>query len=178
MIKLSFSKGFTMRNKSLQALCLLVFLSFNLGLSACADTSAALKAESNLVQIISTAEAGKVHAFKVDIADDEAERETGLMYRQNLNSDQGMLFLFPDVAERSFWMKNTVIPLDIIYISPTGSIVSIQKNAIPQDLTPLRSFGAAVAVLEVKGGLSDQLGIKPGDKVRHPFFEGKGPKPQ
>jgi uncharacterized membrane protein (UPF0127 family) len=108
--------------------------------------------------------------FSVEIADNEDTREQGLMCRPQLAADQGMLFEFQNVAERSFWMQNTLIGLDIIYIAPDGRIVSIQKNAKPLDRTPLPSYGAASGVLEVQAGLSDKLGLKAGDIVIHPFF--------
>jgi uncharacterized protein len=112
---------------------------------------------------------GKTH-FKVEIADSFKEREQGLMCRTGLKDDYGMLFEFQNVAERAFWMKNTVSALDIIYISADGHIVSIQKNARPLDTTPLPSNGPASGVLEIRAGLSDRLGLKPGDVVEHPFF--------
>ena len=108
--------------------------------------------------------------FKVEIADSFKEREQGLMCRTGLKDDYGMLFEFPNVAERAFWMKNTVSALDIIYIGADGRIVSIQKNARPLDTTPLPSHGPASGVLEIRAGLSDKLGLKPGDRVEHPFF--------
>lgn len=108
--------------------------------------------------------------FSVEIANNEDTREQGLMCRPQLAADQGMLFEFQNVAERSFWMQNTLIGLDIIYIAPDGRIVSIQKNARPLDRTPLPSNGAANGVLEVQAGLSDKLGLKAGDVVIHPFF--------
>lgn len=131
--------------------------------------------EREALQILS---GGVTHAFQVEIADDEPERETGLMNRDNLPAGQGMLFLFPDARERAFWMKNTHIPLDIIYISKSGEVISIQKNTMPMNETPLHSFGPAAAVLEINGGQADALGIKPGDRITHRFFEGKGPMPQ
>ena len=112
---------------------------------------------------------GTTH-FKVEIADSFKEREQGLMCRTGLKDDYGMLFQFQNVAERAFWMKNTVSALDIIYISPDGHSVSIQKNARPLDTTPLPSNGPASGVLEIRAGLSDKLGLKPGDRVEHPFF--------
>ncbi len=131
--------------------------------------------EREALQVLS---GGATHAFQVEIADDEPERETGLMNRDNLPAGQGMLFLFPDARERAFWMKNTHIPLDIIYISKSGEVISIQKNTMPMNETPLHSFGPAAAVLEINGGQADALGIKPGDRITHRFFEGKGPMPQ
>jgi len=110
------------------------------------------------------------HRFMVEIADDEAERQRGLMNRAPLADDRGMLFQFPDVAPRSFWMHNTPSSLDIIYIDPRGRIVSIVKNARPNSDALLPSQGAAMGVLEVRAGRSDEIGAKAGDTVLHPFF--------
>lgn len=111
-----------------------------------------------------------VHRFKVEIADSEEERARGLMFRESLGRDRGMLFQFPDSAERSFWMKNTYIPLDIIYIAADGRIVSIAPQTTPFSESPVPSYGAAKGVLELNGGQAAELGIKAGDRVRHPFF--------
>ncbi|HYF23714.1 MAG TPA: DUF192 domain-containing protein [Caulobacteraceae bacterium] len=111
-----------------------------------------------------------VRAFEVEIADDEEERRQGLMHRTDLPADRGMLFQFPDVRERSFWMQNTPLPLDIIYIGADGRIVSIARNTVPYSEAPVPSYGGAKGVLEINGGLSDRLGIEEGDQVRHPFF--------
>ena len=111
------------------------------------------------------------HRFMVEIADTEPERERGLMFRPSMADDRGMLFEFQDVNERSFWMHNTYIALDIIYIGRDGKIVSIARDAKPFDDTPLPSYGPARAVLEINGGLAAKLGIAPGDTVRHPFFK-------
>lgn len=114
-----------------------------------------------------------VKHFKVEIADNEASREYGLMYRKSLAPDRGMLFEFDRADIQSFWMKNTLIPLDIIYIGTDGRIVSIAAAAHPLDPTPLSSKGPAIGVLEIEGGLAAKLGIRPGDQVRHPFFRAK-----
>ena len=106
----------------------------------------------------------------VEIADDEPERERGLMFRPPLADDRGMLFQFPDSAERSFWMRNTPSSLDILYIDPTGSIVSIAHHATPYSEAPLPSNGAANGVLELRAGRAEEIGAKAGDKVVHPFF--------
>ncbi|WP_443747596.1 DUF192 domain-containing protein [Asticcacaulis solisilvae] len=108
--------------------------------------------------------------FKVEIARTASQREQGLMCRTGLSDDYGMLFEFGDSAERTFWMENTLSALDIIYIAPDGRIVSIQKYAKPLDRTPLPSYGDASGVLEINAGLSDKLGLAPGDMVDHPFF--------
>lgn len=111
--------------------------------------------------------------FKVEIADNEASREYGLKYRRSLAADEGMLFEFERPDLQAFWMKNVLIPLDIIYIGADGRIVSIAADARPWDQTPIVSKAPALGVLEIDGGLAAKLGIEPGDAVRHPFFRGK-----
>ena len=113
---------------------------------------------------ITTASASR--AIRAEVARTAAEQAKGLMFRTEMGADEGMLFIRnpPDVA--SFWMKNTVIPLDIIYIGKDGRILNIAENAVPYDLTPLPSLGIAAGVLELNGGRAAELGIKPGDLVR------------
>lgn len=108
--------------------------------------------------------------FKVEIADDEEERQQGLMYRTSLAPDAGMLFEWTVPAQRAFWMKNTYIPLDIIYIGVNGRILSIAAMTKPFDETPIPSQGAALGVLEIAGGRAAELGIDIGDQVHHGMF--------
>ena len=113
---------------------------------------------------------GEELSFSIELALTPQEQAKGLMFRTELAENEGMLFVFRNEAPRSFWMKNTLIPLDIIFIKQNGEILNIGANAIPQDLTPVRSEGNAYAVLEINGGLSKKLGIKPGDRIMHPVF--------
>lgn len=110
-------------------------------------------------------------AFKVEDADTDAERETGLMCRKALAPNRGMLFDFrrstDDVA---FWMRNTLIPLDIVFIRPDGRVLSIAHNARPLDETPLPAGGRIRGVLELAGGRAQEIGLMPGDKVLHRIF--------
>ncbi|WP_431137588.1 DUF192 domain-containing protein [Psychroserpens mesophilus] len=101
----------------------------------------------------------------IEIADDDYSTQTGLMYRKSMKNHQGMLFIFPDSDYRSFYMKNTEIPLDIIYISEDKQIVSIQKNAKPMDETSLPSEAPAKYVLEINAGLSDIWELEKGDRI-------------
>ncbi len=101
----------------------------------------------------------------IEVADDSYQIQTGLMYRDSMEDLQGMLFIFPNESERSFYMKNTRIPLDIIYISADSTIVSFQKNAKPFNETSLPSNSPAKYVLEVNGGLSETWNLQVGDKV-------------
>jgi len=107
-----------------------------------------------------------IKSIDIEIADDEYSTQTGLMYRTQLQNNHGMLFIFPNVQMRSFYMKNTKIPLDIIYIDEALSIVSFQKNAKPLDETSLPSEAPAKYVLEINGGLSDEWQLAVGDKIR------------
>ncbi|MCK0177838.1 DUF192 domain-containing protein [Flavobacteriaceae bacterium S0862] len=103
--------------------------------------------------------------FNIEIADNEYETQTGLMDRKSMKDTNAMLFIFPDMQLRSFYMKNTLIPLDIIYLDNNYTIVSIQENAKPLDEASLSSGSPAQYVLEINGGLSQQLKIKVGDKM-------------
>jgi uncharacterized membrane protein (UPF0127 family) len=103
--------------------------------------------------------------FHVELARTEAERERGLMFRQHLDNDAGMLFLFERPGPLTFWMKNTLIPLDMIFISADRTIVGIVENAEPQTLTSRGVSGPSQFVLEIAGGLSAKRGIKAGQRV-------------
>lgn len=113
---------------------------------------------------------GTDHPFHVEIAATPDEMMRGLMFRQSMPEDHGMLFLFAQDAERNFWMKDTVIPLDIIFIRADGIIHHIHENAVPYDETPVSSNGPVRTVLELNGGTAARLGIKPGDTVLHASF--------
>ena len=106
-------------------------------------------------------------SLDIEIADNEYETQTGMMYRSSMKDSQGMLFVFDDERPRSFYMKNTRIPLDIIYISEDKKIVSFQKNAKPFDETSLPSNAPAKYVLEVNAGLSDLWSIAIGNAIEY-----------
>jgi len=108
-----------------------------------------------------------IAALDIEIADNDYEIQTGLMYRSKMERKQGMLFIFEDEANRSFYMKNTKIPLDIIFINADKEIVSIQKNAAPFDEVGLPSEGPAQYVLEINGGLSDEWQLQQGDIIEY-----------
>ena len=105
-------------------------------------------------------------AFRVELADNDRTRETGLMCRTALAPDRGMLFDFKRPEDNvAFWMHNTLIPLDIVFIRPDGRVLSIARNAHPLDDSPLPAGGPVRGVLELAGGRAAQLGLMPGDKV-------------
>lgn len=107
-----------------------------------------------------------IATLDIEIADDDYATETGLMYRNSMAENHGMLFIFKDSQPRSFYMKNTEIPLDIIYFNSEKEIVSIQKNAKSFDETSLPSEAASQYVLEVNAGLSDKWKLEKGDKIQ------------
>ncbi|MEM6407220.1 MAG: DUF192 domain-containing protein [Pseudomonadota bacterium] len=111
---------------------------------------------------------GKVR-FKVEIADDPQERAQGLMHRQSMARMSGMLFIYPEPEPLAFWMRNTLIPLDLLFIDESGVVVHIHENAVPLDETPI-SGGSdpLLSVLEINGGMSAMLGITTGSQLRHP----------
>ncbi len=108
--------------------------------------------------------------FSVEVADTFASRERGLMFRTSLAADKGMLFDFKTPRLVAFWMKNTLIPLDMLFIGQNGQIVSIAANAAPRTLTPIPSGGAVVRVLELRGGRAAEIGAAPGDQVTNRIF--------
>jgi hypothetical protein len=106
--------------------------------------------------------------FAVELALTPAQQEQGLMYRPRLAPDAGMLFDFRDIAPRAFWMKNTLIPLDMLFIADDGRIVDIHERAVPMSEAIVPSRVPARAVLELNGGTVDRLGIRVGDRVHCP----------
>lgn len=110
---------------------------------------------------------GKKLDFSVEVARTGEEQATGMMYRTELAEDAGMLFVFPRPRKAAFWMLNTYIPLDLIFIRKGGIIESIRPNAEPMSMDLLESRGSVIAVLEIAGGLSARLGLAPGDRVLH-----------
>ena len=107
--------------------------------------------------------------FKVEIADTTAKRALGLMNRKSLPEDEGMFFIFEDESEKSFWMKNTLIPLDMIFANSNFVIVKIQKNTQPCKIIACETYSSvkpAKYVVEINGGLSNKLGIKEGQKIK------------
>ena len=114
-----------------------------------------------------------VHVFAVEIADTEAMREKGLMFRKKLPEGQGMLFDFHQDQDVAFWMKNTYIPLDMIFIRGDGRILRIAQNTTPMSTALIPSGGPVRAVLEVIAGTADKLGIAAGDRVAFPIFNAR-----
>ena len=128
-------------------------------------------AESPSTTELSVVGESGTHRFQVELAADDASRARGLMYRTSLAQDAGMLFDFGQDLLISMWMKNTLIPLDMLFIDRHGVIVNLHQRAVPLSLTPIVSAGWVRAVLELNGGTVARLKIKPGDRVVHPMFD-------
>ena len=107
-----------------------------------------------------------IRSIEIEFAEDEAARQTGLMHRREMTLGQGMLFLFPDEAPRKFWMANTPIPLDIMFVGADSQIVNIAKRTRPLSHENVVSTGPAMYVVEVRGGFSDRYGLDETTKIR------------
>jgi hypothetical protein len=154
----------TARIASLRTALLLLATSFAMPLSACASggSEAAATAET----VVTVQQGSTAHRFTVEVARTSEEQARGLMHRTSLAPDRGMLFPFAKPKYASFWMKNTFIPLDIIFIRADGSIDRIAENTIPESLEPVVSGGEVAAVLEVAGGTAARLGLDESATVR------------
>ena len=106
--------------------------------------------------------------FTVEVADDAAERGRGLMHRERMAASAGMLFVYEHPQRVSFWMRNTLIPLDMIFMDQTGTVTRVHENAVPLDETGIPGGDGVQFVLEINGGLAARLGIEPGSELRHP----------
>ena len=119
--------------------------------------------------VIETASGGKFR-FKVEMAETMAQQAQGLMFRRQMAADAGMLFPYAAPQVAAFWMKNTFIPLDMVFIAADGRITHIHPNATPQSEASISSKGPVKAVLEINGGLAARLSIRVGDLARHALF--------
>ncbi|QQP88175.1 DUF192 domain-containing protein [Skermanella sp. TT6] len=122
---------------------------------------------------IETASGGK-YPFAIEVAETPRQMAQGLMFRETMAPDAGMLFVLPQLQTMSMWMKNTFIPLDMVFIGADGRIVNIHENAVPQSLDTISSAGQVKGVLEINGGMAARLGIRAGDRVVHPAFQQQG----
>jgi uncharacterized membrane protein (UPF0127 family) len=148
----------------MRAIMTALALSLALPMAACSKDPDA-QAESAATIPLTIDMAGKAHRFNVEVARTDAEQDRGLMFRTSLPADRGMIFPFKKPRFGSFWMKNTLIPLDMIFIRADGSIDRIAENTIPESLEPVVSGGEVSAVLELAGGTAARLGIDETAKV-------------
>jgi uncharacterized membrane protein (UPF0127 family) len=126
-------------------------------------------AAGNMAKSLTITTAKGAFEFQVEMADTEQERQRGLMFRKELPEGTGMLFNFRSERPVTFWMKNTYVPLDMIFIRSDGTVASVGKG-VPLSEQLVSSKGPVLGVLEVVAGTARKIGLKPGDKVRHPIF--------
>ena len=138
-----------------------LFLIYNL-----CEVSASVKSELSIIT-----SNGSKHNFLVEVARTEEEKKIGLMFRRTLAKNAGMLFLYKREALRLMWMKNTFIPLDILFIDKKGVIKRVVKRTTPHSLATISSRQSVLAVLELRGGITSSLEIKKGDRIEHPAFK-------
>lgn len=113
----------------------------------------------------------KIHPFTVELALSPEQQARGLMFRDHIPADHGMLFLYTRAQVVSYWMRNCLVPMDMLFIAEDGRVITIHPNAEPGSETPIYSGGPILGVLELQGGLSAKLGIKVGDHVHFPNFD-------
>ena len=138
-----------------------LFLIYNL-----CEVSASVKSELSIIT-----SNGSKHNFLVEVARTEEEKKIGLMFRKTLAKNAGMLFLYKREALRLMWMKNTFVPLDILFIDKKGVIKRVVKRTTPHSLATISSRKSVLAVLELRGGITSSLEIKKGDRIEHPAFK-------
>ncbi|MGY6534716.1 MAG: DUF192 domain-containing protein [Pararhodobacter sp.] len=153
------NSGKTAGNLFLAFLFLAVSVSAALAQAACRDDAVHLRGAWGQAR------------FAVELADDPQSRAQGLMFRETLPRSAGMLFIFDRPDRAVFWMENTLIPLDMLFIDPSGVVRHIHRQARPLDRTPIDGGENVLMVLEINGGLSDRLGINTGSELRHPRLD-------
>ena len=124
-------------------------------------------AECRPDRVTVSGEFGEV-AFRVAVADDPAERSRGLMFVEAMPVFDGMLFVYEEPGPASFWMENTLIPLDMLFAGPDGVVTRVHEKAVPRDRTPIPGGEGVQFVLEINGGLAERLGLAAGDVLQHP----------
>lgn len=118
---------------------------------------------------------GKSARFSIELADEPAERAKGLMFVKSMPQSAGMLFVYPAPRPVNFWMKNTLIPLDMVFLDKKGVVQNVHANAVPHDQSPIFGGNNIMAVLEINGGLAARIGIAEGWQVKHPAFDAGDP---
>lgn len=132
--------------------------------------SQATSADPMLITPLTIVSGETSHDFTVEVADDPEETALGLMFRETLDEDKGMLFDFGVPRVPSMFMKNTLIPLDMLFVDTEGEIIMIARNTVPGSLRTISPPVPVKGVLEINGGQAAALGISPGDRIEHPVF--------
>ena len=132
------------------------------------------QSQNNAAAVLSIVSATGKHSFNVELAETPAQQEQGLMFRRELAPDAGMLFDFKEPTMATMWMRNTLIPLDMLFVDARGRIVNIAQRAVPQSDAIIAAAAPVRAVIELNGGTAARLGIKPGDRVLFPILRWSG----
>ncbi len=143
-------------------------LAVSLLVLACGPAPAGDVFQVDAIEILS---GDRRHPFEVELAVTEAQKRQGLMHRLTLGKDRGMLFLYAPPQRIRMWMKDTYLPLDMLFIRPDGVIAAIAEDQLPLSLTPVGPDVYVSGVLEVLAGTAERLGLRPGDRVVHPYFD-------
>lgn len=144
-------------------------------LTACSGASAAPQPLDWEKGTLTVETRSGVYEFDVEIADEPDERERGLMYRTDMAADAGMIFEYDTPQIINIWMKNTVLPLDIVYVNERGVVTQVAPNSVPYSLELIPSETPVVAAIEFNAGTAARIGLLPGDTVRSPFFHNVKP---
>jgi uncharacterized protein len=128
------------------------------------------QSQANAGAVVTVVSANGKHRFNVELAETPVQQEQGLMFRRELAPDAGMLFDFKHPTMATMWMRNTLIPLDMLFVDAQGRIVNIHERAVPQSDDTIAAAAPVRAVIELNGGTAARLGIKPGDRVLFPIF--------
>jgi uncharacterized protein len=128
------------------------------------------QSQNNAASVVTIVSANGEHRFNVELAETPAQMEQGLMFRRELAPDAGMLFDFKKPTMATMWMRNTLIPLDMLFVDAQGRIVNIQERAVPQSDAIIAAAAPVRVVIELNGGTAARLGIEPGDRVLSPIF--------
>ena len=150
-------------------LTLIIIAVFLLSAFSC-EKGAAFAASEKLESLIIRVDGAEIK-FNVEVARTPSQQEAGLMFRRSLPKDQGMLFIYPYQSIVKMWMKNTFIPLDMVFINSKGIVKKIVERTEPLSLNVISSEETVIAVLELNGGTSSRIGLKRGDQVFHPYFK-------
>ena len=128
------------------------------------------QSQNNANGVVTIVTAKGRYSFKVEVAETPGQLEQGLMFRRELAPDAGMLFDFKQPTMATMWMRNTLIPLDMLFVDAQGRIVNIHERAVPQSDAIIAAAAPVRVVIELNGGTAERLGIKPGDRVLFPIF--------
>ena len=147
-----------------------ILLAGGLALGACSDEQASAQQAAAGSEALAIETPSGTHRFRIEVAVTPEQKATGLMFRRELAADAGMLFTYETPQIITMWMRNTYIPLDMIFVDSRGRVVSVAERTVPESLATIASAGPAVGVVEVPAGTAARLGIGPGARVQHPFF--------